>query len=348
MARPAPHHSFEARGVALGLMASAAFGTSGAFAKSLLQTGWSPGAAVTIRISIGAALLLVPAVASLRGRWHLLRTNLGLIVVYGLLAVAGCQLFYFNAVQTLSVGVALLLEYLGIILVVGWLWARHGQAPQRWTLAGVALAVVGLVLVLDVMGDAQVDAGGVLWGLAAAVGLAVYYVLSAHDTSGLPPLVMAAAGMVVGAVVLAVAGLTSVMPMRADTSDVELAGTAVPWFVPVLGLGVVAAAFAYGVGIAAARRLGSKVTAFLGLTEVLFAIVFTWVLLDELPRVVQLGGGLLIIAGVAAVRYEELRSVAPVEAGPPDHPLPHPVAPRPVARDGVPDPGIPPLPSEAG
>jgi hypothetical protein len=40
-------------------------------------------------------------------------------------AVAGCQLAYFNAVQSLSVAVALLIEYSGVLLVVGWLWLRH-------------------------------------------------------------------------------------------------------------------------------------------------------------------------------------------------------------------------------
>lgn len=305
------HHSFEGRGVALLLVSAAAFGTSGPFAKSLLEAGWSPGAAVTVRITVAAAILIGPALASLRGRWSLVRGHLRVIVLYGFLAVAGCQLSYFNAVQTLSVGVALLLEYLGLILVVGWLWVRHRQTPRRWTLVGIVLAVAGLVLVLDVLGQAEVHAGGVLWGLAAAVGLAAHFVLAARDLAGLPPLAMAAGGMVVGAVALAVAGAAGAMPMEAGTADVRLVGADVPWLVPVVGLSVVAGAFAYAVGIAGARWLGSKVAAFLGLTEVLFAVLFSWVLLDELPLGVQLAGGLLIIGGVAAVRYEELGAAPP-------------------------------------
>lgn len=305
------HQSFEARGVAIMLVSAAAFGTSGPLAKSLLEIGWSPGAAVTARITVAAVLLLVPTLTTLHGEWGLVRRHLRLVVSYGLLAVAGCQLFYFNAVQTLSVGVALLLEYLGLILVVGWLWLRHGQRPQRWTLVGVVLALAGLVLVLDVLGGAEVDAAGVLWGLAAAVGLAAHFVLAARDPEGLPPLAMAAGGMVVGAVALGLAGLLGLMPMEAPTEQAELAGGSVPWFVPVLLLGVVAGAFAYAIGIAAARRLGSKVSAFLGLTEVLFAVLFSWLLLDELPLAVQLAGGVLILAGVAAVRYEELAAREP-------------------------------------
>jgi drug/metabolite transporter (DMT)-like permease len=306
MAGDTIHHSFAGRGVALGVSSAAAFGTSGPFAKSLLESGWSPGAAVTARISIAAVVLGLPAALTLRGRWHLLRANATMIVLYGLLAIAGCQLFYFNAVETLSVGVALLLEYLGLILVVGWLWVRHGHRPQRWTIVGAALSAVGLVLVLDVLGGAHVDVGGVLWSLGAATGVAAYYVLSARDTGGLPPLAMAAGGMVVGTVVLWVAGGVGIMPLRFASGDVQMGGRDLPWLLPVLGLSLLAAAFAYAIGIAATRRLGPKVAAFLGLTEVLFGVLFSWLVLDELPLPVQLVGGVLILAGVAAVRYEEL------------------------------------------
>ena len=298
-------------GVWFGLASAAAFGTSGTFAKGLLGAGWSPAAAVTVRI-IGAALVLVvPALVMLRGRWHLLRRNAVLVVTFGLFAMAACQLFYFNAVRTLSVGVALLLEYLGIVLVVVWLWLRRGQTPRRWTMVGIVASIGGLLLVLDVTGGMHVDVAGVLWGLAAAVGLATYFVLSARDATGLPPLVLAAAGMVVGAVGLVAAGLLGLVPMRWTTGDVLFAGSLVPWWAPIVGLCVLSTAFAYATGVTATRRLGSKVASFLGLTEVLASILVAWLLLGEMPMPVQLLGGVLIIGGVVAVRYDELTHGAP-------------------------------------
>lgn len=306
-------------GLGLALLSSAAFGTSGTFARALIDSGWSPGAAVTVRISIAALILAIPAVLSLRGRWHVLRRNLGTIAIYGLVAIAGCQVFYFNAVQHLSVGVALLLEYMGVILVVGWLWFRSGQAPRRLTIAGSVAAVIGLVLVLDLVGDSKIDLVGVLWGLGAAVGLAVFFVLSAKSDSELPPLALASGGMTIGALTLIALGLIGVLPMQANTDDVVMAGGQVNWLVPILGLSVIAAAFAYVVGISAARILGSKLASFVGLTEILFAVLFAWLFLGQLPTAVQLLGGLLIIAGVALVRIDELRGTA-TDAGllPPD------------------------------
>jgi drug/metabolite transporter (DMT)-like permease len=112
--------------------------------------------------------------------------------------------------------------------------------------------------------------------------------------------------MVAATAALALAGLSGIMPMRFADAGVELSGVSVPWFVPVLALALLATALAYLAGIAAVRRLGSKVASFLGLTEVLASIVVAWLLLGEMPLPVQLVGGLLIIGGVVAVRYDEL------------------------------------------
>jgi drug/metabolite transporter (DMT)-like permease len=54
-------------------------------------------------------------------------------------------------------------------------------------------------------------------------------------------------------------------------------------------------------------------SSFIGLTEVLFAVLFAWVLLAELPTAMQLVGGLLILAGVTLVRIDELRVAPPAE-----------------------------------
>ncbi|HEY9349299.1 MAG TPA: EamA family transporter, partial [Acidothermales bacterium] len=84
------------------------------------------------------------------------------------------------------------------------------------------------------------------------------------------------------------------------------AGT-VPWWLPVLGLGIITAALAYVAGIAATRRLGSRLASFVALSEVLAALIAAWLLLGEIPRGIQILGGVLILAGVAAVKLGEPR-----------------------------------------
>ncbi|THJ68654.1 EamA/RhaT family transporter [Arthrobacter echini] len=295
-------------GIWIALVSAATFGVSGPFAKSLLEIGWSPGAAVGVRIGGAAVVLLVPVLIALRGRWSVLRQHRLTIVVYGMTAIALCQLFYFNAVARMSVGVSLLLEYLAPVLIVGFLWARSRKPPTIPTILGSVTAILGLLLVLDLAGDARIDPVGVLFGLAAAVCLMVFFLMSARVDDSLPPLVMAGGGMVVAALTIGVLGLTNIMPLRFVSADVTLAGSTYSWLVPVAVLVLVATVAAYVTGILAAQRLGSKVASFVALTEVLFAVLAAWLILGELPGVVQLLGGVLIVVGVVVVRVDELRA----------------------------------------
>ena len=292
-------------GLGLAVFSAATFGTSGSFASALMASGWTPGAAVTVRISLAASFLTVPALIQLRGRWALLRRSLPTVLAFGMLAVGGAQLFYFNAVDHLSVAVALLLEYSGTVLVVGWVWLRHGHRPRRLTLAGAAVALSGLVLVLDLTGSQHIDMVGVLWGLCAATGLAGYFIISSHTEDPLPPLALSWAGLTVGAVVLVALGLVGAVPLHANTSDADFNGHHVSWLVPVLGLSFIAAAVAYAAGIGAARRLGARLASFVGLAEVLFAVLFAWVLLGQRPTLLQGVGGAIVLAGIALIKADE-------------------------------------------
>lgn len=295
-------------GLVLALLSAATFGTSGSFGASLIDAGWTPGAAVATRVLVGALLLTVPALLQLRGGSALLRRSRRTLTAYGISAVAGAQLCFFMAVDHLSVAVALLLEYSGALLVVGYLWVFRGQRPGRLTVAGAALAVAGLALVLELAGNAELDPAGVLWGLGAAFGLATFFLLSAETEDALPPLVVAWGGLTIGGAALGVAGLVGVLPMAAPRTDVALLDTEVSWIVPVVGLAVVAAAVAYVTGIFGARLLGPKVASFVGLTEVLFAVVFAWVLLGQSLGPQQLVGAALVVGGIAVVRVDDLRS----------------------------------------
>lgn len=294
-----------ALGLVIALLSAATFGSSGTFGSALMATGWTPGAVVTARITGAALIMVIPAVLAMRGRWHLLRRNVGRILAYGLFAVAGCQFAYFMAVDHLSVGVALLLEYLAPVLIVGWLWARHGRRPSALTATGVIAAVIGLVLVLDVASGVEVDVAGVLWGLVAAVGLVVFFLVAADGEEALPPIGFAGGGLAVGALTLLAAAALGWLPMGASTQPVDLAGWSAPWWVAVVELAVVAGAVAYATGIGAARLLGGTVASFVGLSEVLFAIAFAWVLVGEAMSPVQLLGGVAILAGVIAVKLGE-------------------------------------------
>ena len=137
---------------------------AGPLAKSLLESGWTPAAIVAVRVG-GAFLLLASRrlIVLLRTGFPTFRQTRRL-VLYGIVAVALAQLCYFNAVSYLSVGVALLLEYIAPVLLIGWHWWRSKKAPTRPVLIGAGVAMVGMVAVLDFFSGLRLHPIGVLWG----------------------------------------------------------------------------------------------------------------------------------------------------------------------------------------
>lgn len=292
-------------GLGAALASASSAGLAGPLARGLMAAGWSPAAAVAVRILVGATVLLPFAAVAMRGRWGRVWRHLPLIAVYGVVPIAGCQLAYFNAVARMPVGVALLVEYTAPVVVVGWLWLRHRQRPSRATVVGAAVAAVGLLLVLDLTSDTPVSAAGVAWALVAMLGAAAYFVLSSRVDDGLPGTVLAAGGLTVGGAVLLLAGAAGAVPLTGTAATVTLGGSVLPWWLVVAVFGVVTAGFAYAFGIAATRRLGARLASFVGLSEVLAALGFAWLLLGEAPRGVQMLGGVLVVTGVVAVRRGE-------------------------------------------
>jgi len=292
-------------GLAIAVLAALSFGMSGAFVKPMLEAGWSPAAAVTARALVGGVILLPIALVAVRGKWHAVWRGRWRILAMGLIGVAGTQLVYFAAVQRIPVSTAILVEYLAPLLLVGFVWATSKRMPKVVVLIGSVVSVGGLVLVVSPGGGESLDLLGLVFAGLAAVGCAIYYVIAAKPSDGVPPVALAGFGLMVGGIALGLVGLTGLVPFTATFGTIDLLGSPAPWWVPLLIVGVVATAFAYFASITASGMLGSRLASFAGLLEVIAAAVYAWILLGEGMTLLQLLGGGLILVGIAFVRSEK-------------------------------------------
>ncbi len=169
-----------------------------------------------------------------RGRWRILGM--------ALIGVAGTQLAYFAALERVPVSTALLIEYTAPILLVAGAAVAARRLPRVAVLAGSAVALAGLALVIGPVGGG--DPAGYLLAGVAAVGCALYYVIAARPADGLPPVALAAFGLLLGAAALALVGMTGALPLRVALVDVAALGGVVPWWVP-LGLLALTTAVGY-------------------------------------------------------------------------------------------------------
>ncbi|MEQ3551098.1 DMT family transporter [Pseudonocardia nematodicida] len=298
------------RGLVWALVSAAAYGFSGPLGAAFLEAGWSPGLTTLMRIA-GAALLLLPVMIVLLLRHPLDRTGTRKVVVFGVAAVAGVQLCFFQALQYLSVGVALLLEFLAPVLLVGWTWLTTRRTPSAITLAGCLVALAGLVLVVDPFGPQRVELVGIAWGLASALCVCVYFLLPGGSGEGqIPPLLMISGGMLVGAVTLGTTSLLGITRVEVGEATGTLAGAELHWMALLAMLVVLATALPYVTGVIAIRLLDTRVASFVGLSEVMFGVIAAWLLVAQAPSVIQFLGGGLILGGIVLIRRAENRAAA--------------------------------------
>jgi drug/metabolite transporter (DMT)-like permease len=291
-------------GLLIAVLAAATFGMSGAFIKPLLESGWSPVAAVTARASIGGLVLLPFALFSVRGRWSAVWRGRWRLLGMALVGVAGTQVLYFAAIQRIPVSTGILVEYLAPVLLVVVAWALSRKAPRVVVLIGSVVAVGGLVLVVSPDGSGGLDPLGLILAVIAMVGCAAFYVIAARPSDGLPPVALASGGLLIGAVALAAVGATGLLPVTVSFADVPLFGQDTAWWVPLAIVGVFATAIAYAASITATELLGSRLASFTGLLEVVAATLYAWLLLGERLTLLQLFGGVLILGGIALVRAD--------------------------------------------
>ncbi len=292
-------------GFGLVLLSAFFFAASGPYAKAMYASGWSPGAVVLLRLLGCALVLLVPTLLSLRGRWREVVRGWRTVVSYGVVSMAGVQLLYFLAVEHLAVAVALLLEMTAPLLIVFWLWATTRIRPATVTFIGMAVSLVGLVLVLDPGGSA-LSLAGVVFALGAAVCLASYFMVSAKVEVDVPPVALTGLGMFVGTLVVTGLLLLGVLPADFSTADVTLGASPFSWVVPILII-VFTTVGAYVCGVLGLRMVGATVGSFVNLTEVPFSVIVAWLVVAELPSVIQLYGGIGIVVGVVFIKWGEVR-----------------------------------------
>jgi drug/metabolite transporter (DMT)-like permease len=312
-------------GLLFAVASAFAFGLSGPLAKSLMESGWSPTAAVTARLAGGAVVMAIFATIVKPDWFREALQHRKTVVAYGLIPIAGAQLCYFNAVSHLSVGVALLLEYTAPVLVVAWLWVTTRRRPSNLTLAGVAIAIAGIMLVLDVFSGAHINLVGIAWASAAAICAACYFVMSDEvsadgtEEGSLNSITLAAGGLIVGSVAVALLGLTGVLPLTFATHDAVVAGWTTSWVVPAIALAVIPTAIAYTLGIMGIARLRPRFASLVGLSEVMFAVLAAWALLGEAMSPTQAVGGAVVLTGLVLARQGD-RSEKVAQAAWPDSP----------------------------
>lgn len=288
----------KAWGLGLAILSSVAFGASGPFGKALINAGLTPLQAVWLRIA-GATLVLVPLAIVLCGPAGLraLRRCTPQLIFYGVTGVAACQAFYFVAASRLPVGIAILLEFTGPVLVLLWLRLVRRVPVHRTAAVGIAVAMIGLACVVQVWSGLRLDPIGLLAGFGAAACQAAYFLTIEKLAGDVDPLALTAAGATVGAALLTVLAAPWAMPWSLLGETVAVGEHSAPAWLLAGWVILISTVLAYVAGAAAVQRLSAQVAGGICYTEAVAATLIAWVVLGERLTPVQLFGGAIVLTG---------------------------------------------------
>ncbi len=285
------------------LLAAALFGLNAGVSRIPLRGGTPTDTFTTVRITTAfLAFVLIALVVDRsalrvpRGRALLLITGLGIA------GFAGVQWTYNVAINRLPLGIALLLEYLGPVLVVLWVrFARREHVhPRMWP--ALVLAVGGLAVVSQLWQGMTLDGLGVTMALGAAVCFAAYFLLGEHTGS-------ANVGGPLHVILWAFAAATVMMNLvqpawTADAlgDEVSMLGRFADTTIPSWGamawvvlLGTVAPFFLL---LLALQVLSATVVSVVAMLEPVVAALVGWVWFAETLNPVQLVGMAAVLAGI--------------------------------------------------
>jgi drug/metabolite transporter (DMT)-like permease len=291
-----------ALGFAMVFGAATLFGLNGSVAKVALASGLSSLRLTEARCAGPAiALMLFLLVRSPRAL-RVDRRDLLRLAVFGVVGVALVQLFYFLAIHRLPIGIALLIQYLGPLLVA--IWARtvgHEQVRARIWVA-LALSLTGLALTVQLWSGVSFDGLGVAFALTSAAIFAAYLLLAEREIVHRDAISLMAWGFVFATVFWSAVQPWWSFPAHRVGQTVSLEGRLAAWHLPVWALVlwviVLGSIVPFTLFVGAMRHLSATRVGIAAMLEPVVATIVAWAWLGESLSAVQLAGASVVLAGI--------------------------------------------------
>jgi len=289
-------------GYAMVATAATLFAVNGSVSKVILDSELSSLELTQIR-STGAALgFLVFLVVLAPTRLRLDRRELLFLVIFGITGVAFVQWFYFIALDHLPVGIALLIQFMGPLLVA--LFARffYRERIRRRIWLALVLCITGLSVVVEAWSGVAYSTIGITAALAAAFSLAAYILMAERERRRRDSLSLCFYGFFFAALFWAVVQPLWQFPWDALTESVSLQGNLDEYSAPVWLLIafviLIGTMVTFALLIGALRHVSATRASILATLEPVIATVIAWMWLEETFGPTQLIGGAVVLGGI--------------------------------------------------
>ena len=289
-------------GYLMAASAAAIWAVNGTVSKVILASGISSVRLAEVRMTGAVVGFVVVLLAIAPERLKVRRRELPFLVVWGIGGLAFVQWFYFLAIHRLAIGIALLIEYIAPLVVA--LWARyvfHERVRRRIWFA-LALALVGLALIVDVRHGGTVSTAGVAFALGSAAAYTFYLLLAEHGVGDRDAVSLLAWGFAFGALFWCFVAPWWTFPADRVGADVSLLGRLSGYHLPVWALMafliVVGTIVPFFLLVSALRHLPATRVGIIAMLEPVGATIVAWAWLNESLGALQLVGAAVVLIGI--------------------------------------------------
>ena len=297
-----PHEPRPALGYAMVATAATLFAVNGVVSKVIEATGFSSQRLTEVR-STGAFLGLAAIVAVIDPdaiRTHV--RELVLLVALGVGGLALVQWSYFFAIHRLPIGEALLIQFVAPLLVA--LWARfvYREGVRRRIWIALALALSGLVLIVQLWRVHRLDGLGLAASGLACVSYAFYLLVAERGVKARDAFSLSAWGFLFAALFWAATQPWWSFPDSYFRGDASLLGhlesVRLPIWLLLAWMVVLGTIVPFVLVVGALRHVSATRVGIVAMLEPVVAILVAWVWLGEALAHVQLIGSTLTLTGI--------------------------------------------------
>jgi DME family drug/metabolite transporter len=287
----------ETKGYLLVILGATCLGTIGIFARMIYRQEPDPLTVVTFRALIAFLLAFLIAVF-LNPDWlRIRRKDFLFFAVYGLLSVSLCFLMFFYAIKytTIANATILLYTYPAFVVILSRLFL--GEELTRGKILALLLTFLGCMLVMQIQNPSllKLNFKGVVSGLGAGLGAGLYSIFGKKGVERYSSFTVVIYTFGFGSFFLLLLRRVHVLASVNYPLETWLWIFALAVFSTLLGY----ALYTRGLRFLEAGRAGIAAT-----WEVVVASVLAFVLFGESLKILQVVGGIMILAGIVIIRLQ--------------------------------------------
>jgi drug/metabolite transporter (DMT)-like permease len=290
-------------GYGMAFTAATLWAVNGVISKVIIESGGIAAPRLTEVRTTGAFLILAAALALVRPEsLRVRRSELPVLLTFGVLGLAFVQWFYFEAISRLDIGVALLIQYIAPVLVALWARFAYHEPVRRRIWAALALSILGIALLVELWSGLTLDGLGVAAALGSAVTFAVYILSAERAVTRRDPVSLVCYGFLLASIFWAVLQPWTSFPVERVDESVSLLGRLEDLSLPVwllMGWMVVLGTIVpFALLAAALRHIPASRAAITAMFEPVAATVFAYAWLGESLTAFQLIGALVVLGAI--------------------------------------------------